>query len=240
MFLFFFTLISTCAYSIAPSILIQKIDKEWSEIQTVEVDLWQKVRSLGEKDKEHYIGFLFADRGRILRLDYCSVTPEEIQQATDVSAFIRSATRVPDDIFLANMDILLHYDRSDSIVTKQYVWQSGLPPMIQALAGIEQFDSEQLREDYDLKPVVEQSIRGHQTYRLTLLPVKERANVLPSYYLWVDQDSTVPIRLRVLSREEEVEVEFHDVRLNRELPENVFDVTFPPGTRTIDRTQSLY
>ena len=75
------------------------------------MDLWQSVQEPGEKGERLYVGALYILRGQKLRLDYQLLSSANRVPATAASSWIDSASFQPDDIYLADADLMLHLDR---------------------------------------------------------------------------------------------------------------------------------
>jgi len=229
----------TPVYAIPYSTVLKRIEDRWGQLERFQVDLRQSVRDLIREQERYYVGVLFVLRGDRLRLDYQLMKSDSPRAATAVSAWVASASFSPEDIYLADRDFLIHFDRAAKVAIKQYVAEAALPPIVQALAGTQDFRAEEFEEDYYIKPVEEEQINEQNTYLLKFTPKGQEKETLVSYDLWVDQESYLPVRLRVRSRDEAVEIDFYSPRTEEPLPENIFDVRLPPDSQLIDQTQEL-
>lgn len=225
--------------AIAPSTVLKRVEERWGQLERLQVDLWQSVENLNWEDTRHYAGALYIQYGEQLRLDYQLMNAGALRSATEAPAWIQSASFSPDDIFRADRDYLWHLDRRAQIVTRQYLSQSGLPPLIRMLAGAQQFQSEQFREEYDIRPVEEEDLYGQPTYQIAFRPKGGQEQIQPYYWLWVHQETYLPVRLQVQSRDESIQVDFFHLRTDDPLPENIFDLRVPQDIQFIDRTLDL-
>jgi outer membrane lipoprotein-sorting protein len=238
----FLSLVFFCEFSLAvpPATVLQRIAASWNSSRTLQVDLWQLVERPDWEESSLYAGSLSVARDEKMRLDF-SPLPQEATSSLPEAAveYLHSASFVPEDIYLADGRYLMHWDRQEWTVKKQYLRDSEIPEILQALGGMEQFREEEFREDYDLRPVEEETVRNIDTYRLSFRPKSYKSSALIHYLLWVDREQYLPVRLEMRSREELIRVEFLNPRVNAPLPENIFDVQVPADARFVDRTRGL-
>ena len=227
------------ADAISPNALIKRMDERWRKIQQFQAELSQAVEIKGASESSRYIGSLYIQRGSWLRLDFQLMSQERSEDIIGSESIEGFEPFQPDDIYLANPEFMIHYSPREKKVTRQYLWQSGLPPMLQALAGTGHFETEEFKRNYDKKRVEEEDIQGQPTYLMNFVPKGEQAASLPTYQFWIHRETLLPVRLRVISREEEIDVEFKMCDVEKPLPENIFDIRFPEDVQIIDRTQEL-
>ncbi|HEQ60604.1 MAG TPA: outer membrane lipoprotein carrier protein LolA [Firmicutes bacterium] len=226
-------------HAIAPSTVLKRMEERWGQLTRFQADLEQSVQSEGRERERRYWGALYVLRGEMLRLDYQLQPPGGPRAATDVSVWVHSASFSPDHIYLADRDYLVHFDRPSRVVTKQYLSEAALPPIVQALGGTRQLRADEFRDNYYIRPVEEGVVEGQPTYLLRFTPKGQERESLVHYDLWLNAESYLPVRLRVSSVEEIVEIEFRGVRTEEPLPANIFDVRLPPDSQLIDQTLEL-
>lgn len=225
--------------AIAPSTVLKRMEERWGQLTRFQADLEQSVQSESRDQERRYWGALYVLRGEMLRLDYQLQLPGGPRAATDVSAWVHSASFSPDHIYLADRDYLVHFDRPSRVVTKQYLAEAALPPIVQALGGARELRADEFRDNYYIKPVEEGALDGQPTYLLRFTPKGQERESLVHYDLWLNAENYLPVRLRVSSVEEIVEIDFRRVRTEEPLPANIFDVRPPPDSQLIDQTLEL-
>lgn len=230
---------SAPSLAIAPISVLNHMEESWGRLERFQADLHQSVRDLVREQERRYAGALCVQRGEKLRLDYQLLSADAPGAATEAPAGIASASFTPDDIYLADREYLVHFDRAAQVVTRQYLAEAALPPIVQALAGSRQLQAEEFRENYFIKPVEEGQLAGQPTYLLRFTPKGQEKESLVRYDLWVNEKSYFPVRLRVTSPEEVVEIDFSRFQTEAPLPENIFDVRMSPDSQFIDQTLDL-
>jgi len=225
------------ANAIAPGSVLKRMEASWSEIHRLQMDLWQSAREVLSEETRYYAGAFYLDRSNDFRLDYQEIDSTPPLAATEAASWVQSASFEPHDIFRGNPDFLWHYNRREGTVTKQYLTESGLPPVLQMLAGAQQFIAEEFEDYYYIAaPIPEEEIQGRTTYLLQLKPKGPGKEERVRYDLWIDRENYLPARMRVISSEQQVDIYFMNAAVEKPLPENIFTIVPAPGVRYIDRT----
>ncbi len=225
------------AGAIAPGSVLKRMEASWSEIHRLQMDLWQSAREVLSEETRYYAGAFYLDRSNDFRLDYQEIDSTPPLAATEAASWVQSASFEPHDIFRGNPDFLWHYNRREGTVTKQYLTESGLPPVLQMLAGAQQFIAEEFEDYYYIAaPIPEEEIQGRMTYLLQLKPKGPGKEERVRYDLWIDRENYLPARMRVISAEQQVDIYFMNAAVEKPLPENIFTIVPAPGVRYIDRT----
>jgi outer membrane lipoprotein-sorting protein len=225
------------ADAIAPGSVLKRMEASWSEIHRLQMDLWQSARDVLSEETRYYAGAFYLDRSKDFRMDYQEVDSNSPLAATEAAAWVQSASFEPQDIFRGNPDFLWHYNRREGSVTKQFLTESGLPPVLQMLAGARQFIAEEFEGYYYIAaPIPEEEVLGRMTYLLQLKPKGPGKEERVRYDLWIDRENYLPARMRVISSEQQLDVYFMNAATEKPLPENIFTIVPAPGVRFIDRT----
>lgn len=228
------------ANAVAPATVLKRMEASWSETHRLQMDLWQSARDvLGERTR-YYAGAFYLDRSKDFRLDYQEVESSTPFSTAEAAAWVQSASFAPQDIYRGNPDFLWHYNRPEGTVTKQFLNESGLPPVLQMLAGAQQFIAEEFQDYYYIAaPIPEEEVLHRKTYLLQLKPKGPGKEERVRYDLWIDQETYLPARMRVISSEQQLDVYFMNAEAEKNLPENIFTILPAPGVRFIDRTMDF-
>ena len=209
------------------------MEKQWSELHLFQADVWQAVENSSQAERTEYAGTLYIERGKALRLDYQRVMLGEVEESTSVSRVVNGASFEIEHVYLADTNYLLHIDKLARVMTKEVLAEAGLPPLLQALAGASEFRAETFRENYYIdEEIAEEEVYEQPTYQLRFRPKGPRKETLVEYRLWVSRENSLPVRMDVLGRDEQVRLGFFNLRTEVPLPENVFRITRPPGVAT--------
>lgn len=232
-------IMESAAFAIPYATVLRRMEERWNNLQRYQVDLLQSVEEPVYGDVRYYAGALYINRGDKLRLDYQLLRAKEPPALAVVSEWVNSASFAPDDIYLADKEMMWHHDRRAQVVTMQFLDQSGLPTILQALAGMQMFRAEEFQRNYFIRPVIEEEMNFQPSYLLRFAPKGEDRDLLSQYDLWVSQENYLPLRLRVVSHDEIVDVYLFNGRPDEPLPQNVFDIRVPDEVHWIDRTKEI-
>jgi outer membrane lipoprotein-sorting protein len=94
----------------------------------------------------------------------------------------------------------------------------------------------EIRGAYDVNLLGAEKINQKDTYRLELIPKdKNHSSYFSKTVLWIDKNNWLPIKTQLLeSNEDTITIEFHDIQLNTNVADSLFDFKVPKGVEVVD------
>ena len=119
--------------------------------------------------------------------------------------------------FATPQKILYTYKPKANSLTREWLDDSGPLPEFLKLAGLAQFDMDELQDKVFVnKDVYEEVIDETSSYRLHFFPKPEHRNMEPDRLLWVNTENYLPKRFEVAG-DWKLTIQFKDMVLNQDL-----------------------
>ncbi|MDP8244041.1 MAG: hypothetical protein P9L94_08180 [Candidatus Hinthialibacter antarcticus] len=220
----------------SPRSILESIAKTWEDIQDFQC-VFQQIEQQpnGETKRfwvhakvvqEHESG---GQRNGTLRLDF-------YEDDIPVSALAGPAVPATPVVtyYASPQKILYTYKPKANTLTREWLDDSGPLPEFLKLAGLAQFDMDELQDKVFVnKDVYEEVVDEVSCYRLHFFPKPEHKSMEPDRLLWVNRENYLPKRFEVAG-DWKLSIQFKDMILNQGLRPQELMPNIPRNVKDYD------
>jgi len=243
-------------------VLLQNIEKSWSELETYVARFEQMNTYSPEEKPVNYVGRLWLQRPSRIRLDYTLVKLEDgpeskivekdiaepqLEAATDSETsddspgnsntdnLIAGMDKDVDEMIFSNdIDRLYRYDRMENTLTIMQMRQESLPLFLALIVSEKKFQADRFKKRFQVESITGALWQGVPCWRAIVVPKDPQDKARREF--WLDKETFLPIRTRTSVGTQQIDVFFKEFKVNSVIPPEILLGQVPSDVRVVDLT----